>query len=121
MNTPSPFPKRELASVYSMALTSFGKYPALTHCWRCWAAVRFVGVSMVAPGFWKIQSLIGWVGPYAAMRFWSGNASPPPLAVAFHIMIGWSPAFLALDSRSSNAATVVGGSVMPICWASFLL
>ena len=121
MNTPSPLPKRALASVYSIALASFGKYPALTHCSRCWAAVRFVGVSIVASGFWKIQSLIGSVGPYAAIRFWSGKARPPPLAVAFHAMIGSRPAALALASRSSNSATVVGGCVMPICWASFLL
>ena len=78
-------------------------------------------MSIVAPGFWKIQSLIGSVGPYAAIRFWSGNASPLPLAVAFHSMIGSSPAALALASRSSNSATVLGGSVMPICAASFLL
>ena len=76
---------------------------------------------MVAPGFWKIQSLIGWVGPYAAMRFCSGNASPPPLAVAFQAMIGNRPAVFALARRSSNSATVLGGSVMPSCAASCLL
>ena len=78
-------------------------------------------MSIVASGFWKIQSLIGSVGPYAAMRFWSGNASPPPLAVAFQAMIGWSPASFAFSSRSSNSATVVGAAVIPICSASFLL
>ena len=36
-------------------------------------------------------------------------------------MIGWSPAALALASRSSNSATVLGGSVMPICAASVLV
>ena len=55
------------------------------------------------------------------MSCWSGKASPPPLAVAFQSMIGWSLAALALASRSSNSATVFGGSVMPICVASFLL
>ena len=47
------------------------------------------------------------------MRFCSGKARPPPLAVAFQAMIGSSPAVLALARRSSNSATVLGGSVMP--------
>ena len=55
------------------------------------------------------------------MRFWSGNASPPPLAVAFQAMIGRSPASFAFFSRPSKSATVAGAAVMPICWASFLL
>jgi hypothetical protein len=78
-------------------------------------------VSIDALAFWKIQSLIGSVGPYAAMRFWSGKARPPPLAVAFQAMIGSRFASLAFFNRSSNSATVFGAAVMPICPASFLL
>ena len=55
------------------------------------------------------------------MRFWSGKARPPPLAVAFQAMIGSRLAAFALASRSSNSATLFGGSVMPICVASALL
>ena len=78
-------------------------------------------MSIVAPFFWKIQSLIGPTGPKAAIRFWSGKARPMPLLALPHSMIGWSPAALALASRSSNSATVLGGSVMPIWAASSLL
>ena len=73
---------------------------------------------MVASGFWKIQSLIGSGGPYAAISCWSGNARPPPLCEAFHAMIGSRPASFAAASRSSNSATVAGGSVMPIWLAN---
>ena len=78
-------------------------------------------MSIEAPLFWKIHSLTGWVGPYAAISCCSGNASPPPLLAEFQTMIGRRPADLALASRASNSATVFGGSVIPICWASFLL
>ena len=55
------------------------------------------------------------------MRFCSGKARPPPLAVAFQAMIGSSPAALALASRSSNSATVFGGSVIPSCGGELLV
>ena len=32
------------------------------------------------------------------MRFWSGNARPPPLLTVFHCMIGCRPASLAFAS-----------------------
>src|SRR6266545_5183646 len=103
-----------------MALMSFAKYPALIHRSRCWAALRFDGVSIVAPCFWKIQSLIGAAGPYEAIRSCSGNASPPE-APALNPAIGVMPARLAFASVSSSAARVVGGDDIPICAASFLL
>ena len=36
-------------------------------------------------------------------------------------MIGSRFADFALASSASKSATVLGGSVIPICWASFLL
>ena len=78
-------------------------------------------MSIVASGFWNIQSLIGSVGPYAAISCCSGNARPPPLAAAFQTMIGRSPASFAAASTASNSATVAGGSVMPIWVANSLL
>jgi len=43
------------------------------------------------------------------------------LFAEFQTMIGRRPADLAFASNASKSATVFGGSVMPICCASFLL
>ena len=58
--------------------------------------------------------------PYEAIRFCRGKARPavaPPL----NWLIGVSPASLAFFSTASSSARVLGGWVMPICVASFLL